>query len=297
MRLLFVHVMGFVFVNYVTSCRASLFRGRHGGFRDVCVVVAFSLASSVLLMSSMIHVDDDDDDGDCCGGAWGAAEWTTYGAAFIVGLLVSFLQLACGIRQRRRQQQQQQQAVTAAAEGGGSGEEEKKDDGGGVSLYQSDDLDAPSVNNAPANAILFHLLPSSCRPLLARGWLLASVPLAAVAELFARAITRGWPVCCPWFFAAVVVSVVSLGAVLVLSTAVLRAEGGGGGGFYLHLHHWIIGSLTTPVLISEFGLESWATTSTGLLPFALGLCAGVTVEGVARWSCAPLWHKPRTDVF
>jgi hypothetical protein len=51
--------------------------------------------------------------------------------------------------------------------------------------------------------------------------------------------------------------------------------------YYVHLHHWCCGIVLLP--LTHTGSELWTA---GLQ----GLCLSQFVEGAARWSCAPLWH-------
>lgn len=52
--------------------------------------------------------------------------------------------------------------------------------------------------------------------------------------------------------------------------------------YYWHLHHWAVGALLT---VCCHG------TSPGWSMVLQGICLSQLVEGAARWSCAPLWHK------
>ena len=55
------------------------------------------------------------------------------------------------------------------------------------------------------------------------------------------------------------------------------------GRWYLHFHHYVAGLLLTPLCPSALGkVHSLAL---------LGLAFSQFVEGAARWSCAPLWHR------
>jgi hypothetical protein len=276
-QLFLVHLSGFAFVNFVTSCRPSLFRGRHCGYRDVAVIIVFTMLCYAMLLSARCWRSRQ----------WRSTEWTLYGATFSLGLLHSYLQLCCGIRARQRKEEK---ALTAdeqeipEVEANQSGRQ-----------YQNNDVDAPSINNTPANAIVVKALcPASLRSHV-DGPLLPFLMLVALAtELGFRGASRDWATDNPGFLAFVVAYFAGLLTLLALSTAVHRSDQG----FYVHLHHWILcGPLLSPLLVCELGDEATTSSKTScVLSLVLGFCAGVTVEGVARWSCAPLWHKPRDEL-
>lgn len=52
--------------------------------------------------------------------------------------------------------------------------------------------------------------------------------------------------------------------------------------YYLHWHHWAAGFMLYPCARLE---------SIPLTMVLQGVCIGQIVEGAARWSCAPLWHR------
>lgn len=91
LRLCLMNLIGFVYVNHVTSYRASFLRGRHGTFRDIFVVL---LWSTVVLASALVAVQHS---GNCCGVPWGHDEWSIYGWSFITGLHFSYAMLGSAI--------------------------------------------------------------------------------------------------------------------------------------------------------------------------------------------------------
>jgi hypothetical protein len=55
--------------------------------------------------------------------------------------------------------------------------------------------------------------------------------------------------------------------------------------YYFHWHHWIAGLMLSP--LCHANPAWWALV-------LQGVCLSQFVEGLARWSCAPLWHKLHT---
>ena len=52
--------------------------------------------------------------------------------------------------------------------------------------------------------------------------------------------------------------------------------------YYFHAHHWCMGLILLPLCINFFSLYSW---------FLYGISLSQFIEGSARWSIAPLFHK------
>lgn len=52
--------------------------------------------------------------------------------------------------------------------------------------------------------------------------------------------------------------------------------------YYFHAHHWAMGLLFLPICASRSDVVTVA---------AAGFCLATFVEGAARWSCAPLFHR------
>lgn len=64
--------------------------------------------------------------------------------------------------------------------------------------------------------------------------------------------------------------------------ALWAASGSARERYYVHVHHWFVGLVLTPLCHGP----DW-----GVALFLCGVATGQLVEGAARWSCAPLWHR------
>jgi hypothetical protein len=211
--------VGFAYVNFVTTNRPSLFRGKHGGFRDICIVnlgLPFVLRLAVFVPRVHVHLFLADE------GTLLPFPFLTFYAWFLGGLHMTYVTRTGFLAQ----------SISAV------------------------DIRDPSSARLSAMAQLAFKL----------GFIITNIVLHIVwlaGEGAGLLLNR------------ILLYAVFVGAVATV-TAVARAR------YYVHLHHWMMGLVLSPLCATDIG-PAWCL-------MCLGFALSQFVEGAARWSCAPLWH-------
>lgn len=257
---LFVAVLvnlGFAYTNYVTTARRAWWRGAHGGYRDLLIVNAvLPLMTAVCVMPWAQHlfpaVRADGHPLPFESSHWHAPAGAGAGSNTLLPAAPQPLQFAASL------------GMVVAR--------------GGALL--------------PCLALLTGFLIGTHIPYLVRaGCFEKSISAVDVANSSARGFVGilvriglilyfsshhiVWLVDTGQLLRRCVAYVAAIGGITLVSRAVRER-------YYFHWHHWCAGIMLCPL----------TTSSSPTLSLLLaGVCFGQLVDGAARWSIAPLWHR------
>jgi hypothetical protein len=289
LRVMILANSGFVYVNYCTTCRPSLFRGRHRGCRDIVLLNLYVVLFGMEYPAGV----------DCACGPrlpppdhW--KQWAVFSICYIIGLQFSFfvrwLHKAAQREAQAKDAKEMDRRVTADRH------LHPTPSSGGRMRWNS--FHRRTITDAGETE---EFLGTCCNPL---GPMIAKALRHCLGVKSQRALLIGtaqflflvtvgltsWEMHHLWshrcyesavHLSALIMGVFSFGwltHVLMRSSRKLR--------WHLHLHHYFFSGILLPFFLCTSGSSFWRW---GALSCA-GICMGVMVEGSTRWSFAPLWY-------